>query len=49
MGTLAINAIHNRDYPLVQGTVLFISVVYLFINLLVDISYAIFDPRIRYN
>jgi peptide/nickel transport system permease protein len=49
MGTLAINAIHNRDYPLVQGAVLFISIVYLFINLLVDISYAIFDPRIRYN
>ncbi len=49
MGTLTINAIHNRDYPLVQGTVLFISVVYLFINLLVDICYAIFDPRIRYS
>jgi ABC-type dipeptide/oligopeptide/nickel transport system permease component len=49
MGTLAINAIHNRDYPLIQGFVLFISVTYLLINLLVDISYAIFDPRVRYS
>ncbi len=49
MGTLAINAIHNRDYPLVQGDVLFISITYLLINLLVDISYAIVDPRVRYS
>ncbi|MCL4562747.1 MAG: ABC transporter permease [Chloroflexi bacterium] len=49
MGTLSINAIHNRDYSLIQGTVLFIVVIYLFVNLLVDISYAYVDPRIRYN
>ncbi len=49
MGTLSINAIHNRDYSLIQGNVLFIVVIYLFVNLLVDISYAYVDPRIRYN
>jgi peptide/nickel transport system permease protein len=49
MGTLAINAINNRDYPVIQGDVLFIVIIYLFVNLLVDISYAYADPRIRYN
>ncbi len=49
MGTLSIRAIQGRDYPVIQGTTLFIVVVYLFVNLLVDISYAYVDPRIRYN
>jgi peptide/nickel transport system permease protein len=49
MGTLSIKAIQGRDYPVIQGTTLFIVVVYLFVNLLVDISYAYVDPRIRYN
>ncbi len=49
MGTLSINSIHNRDYPLIQGSTLFIVVAYLFVNLLVDISYAYVDPRIRYT
>lgn len=49
MGTLSINAIHNRDYSLIQGNVLFIVVIYLFVNLLVDISYAYVDPRVRYT
>jgi len=49
MGTLSINAIHNRDYSLIQGSTLFIVVSYLFVNLLVDISYAYVDPRIRYT
>lgn len=49
MGTLAIKAITNRDYPVIQGDVLFIVIIYLFVNLLVDISYAYVDPRIRYN
>jgi len=49
MGTLSINAIHNRDYSLIQGSTLFIVVAYLFVNLLVDISYAYVDPRIRYT
>jgi peptide/nickel transport system permease protein len=49
MGTLSIKAIQGRDYPVIQGTTLFIVIVYLFVNLVVDISYAYVDPRIRYN
>jgi peptide/nickel transport system permease protein len=49
MGTLAINAIHNRDYPVVQGVVLVIAAIYLLVNLLVDIAYAFVNPRIRYG
>lgn len=47
IGWLAIQAIFNRDYPLVQGVVLFSSMAFIFINLLVDILYAAMDPRIR--
>ena len=47
LGTLAINAIHTRDYALIQGDVLFICVVYLTINLIADVAYAFVDPRIR--
>jgi peptide/nickel transport system permease protein/oligopeptide transport system permease protein len=49
MGTLSINSIHNRDYPLIQGTTLFICLTYLFVNLIVDLMYAYVDPRIRYD
>lgn len=49
MGTLSINAIHNRDYPLIQGSTLFICLAYLFVNLIVDVMYAYVDPRIRYD
>lgn len=48
LGRLLLNAIVSRDYPIIQGTILAISVVYVIINLLVDISYAFFDPRVRY-
>ncbi len=47
IGTLLIRAIGERDYPLVQGLVLFISGVYVLINLAVDLSYPLIDPRIR--
>jgi peptide/nickel transport system permease protein len=47
LGTLAIIAIQTRDYAVIQGDVLFISVVYLMINLLADVTYAFVDPRIR--
>lgn len=47
IGTLAIGAITGRDYALIQGSVLFISVVYLCVNLMADIAYAFIDPRIR--
>lgn len=49
MGDLTINAINNRDYPVIQGTVLVIALTYLIINLFVDITYAYVDPRIRYD
>lgn len=47
MGELAVSAIHDRDYPLVQGFVLFAAAVYLVVNLVVDLSYARLDPRVR--
>ena len=47
IGTLLINAIEARDYPLVQGCVLFISLSYLLVNFLTDLVYGWVDPRIR--
>ncbi len=47
MGNLAVNAVAARDYPLIQGFVLWIAVIYMVINLAVDLSYQIIDPRIR--
>jgi peptide/nickel transport system permease protein len=49
IGRLTINAINGRDYPLVQGCVLFIALFYVIVNLATDIVYALFDPRIRYE
>ena len=49
VGTLLLQAIQQRDYGVIQGIILFISLIFMFINLMVDISYAILDPRIRYN
>jgi peptide/nickel transport system permease protein len=49
IGRLAINAVLVKDFPLIQGTVLFIACVYVLVNLLVDLSYAVIDPRIRYG
>jgi peptide/nickel transport system permease protein len=48
MGQLALRSIALRDYPMVQGTVLFGALFFILINLLVDILYAYVDPRIRY-
>lgn len=48
VGRLLVDAILRYDYPVIQGAILLISVIYVFVNLLVDISYALFDPRIRY-
>jgi peptide/nickel transport system permease protein len=47
MGRLAINAIGRRDYPLILGTTLVFSFVYILINLVVDMLYVVIDPRIR--
>lgn len=47
LGTLVYNSISNRDYSIIQGAVLVIALVYVVINLLVDVMYGIEDPRIR--
>jgi ABC-type dipeptide/oligopeptide/nickel transport system permease component len=49
VGRLLIQAINFRDYPLVQGCILFIAVTYVAMNLLVDLAYGWLDPRIRYQ
>ncbi len=49
IGRLLVTAILGRDFPLVQGVVLFVASVYVLVNLLVDVSYAFIDPRIRYG
>jgi peptide/nickel transport system permease protein len=48
IGRLTIDAILARDYPVVQGLILFFSLIYVGVNLLIDITYVIVDPRIRY-
>jgi peptide/nickel transport system permease protein len=48
LGQLTVDAVLARDFPLVQGITLFFSFVYVLINLLVDMSYLLLDPRIRY-
>ncbi|WP_026381870.1 ABC transporter permease [Afifella pfennigii] len=48
LGTLVVDAILRRDYPVIQGVILFFSFVYVLINLIVDLIYTVFDPRIRY-
>lgn len=49
IGQLAVKSLNSRDYPVVQGIVLFGAFVYTIVNLLVDIAYAYLDPRISYN
>jgi ABC-type dipeptide/oligopeptide/nickel transport system permease component len=49
VGRLAITAILQRDYPVVQGCVLLVAVVFVLVNLLVDLLYGWLDPRIRYE
>ena len=49
VGRLVIASIFERDFPLVQGVVLFVALVFLFTNLVVDVLYAVLDPRIHYG
>lgn len=49
LGTLATQAVINRDFPVVQGCVMVAAVLYVLVNLLVDVLYAVADPRIRYE
>lgn len=49
LGRVLIQGIQNRDYPVVQGAILVVAVIFVFTNLLVDILYTFIDPRIRYE
>ena len=49
LGSMMVRAIQARDYPLVQGGVLLIATTFVVVNLIVDLLYAVFDPRIRYD
>lgn len=49
IGKLVVDAIHARDYPMVQGALMVFALGVILVNLLVDLSYAIIDPRIRYS
>ncbi|MCI9509798.1 MAG: ABC transporter permease [Angelakisella sp.] len=49
LGLMTLTGINNRDYPVVQGCVLFIAFIYVLVNLIVDILYAYIDPRISYD
>jgi peptide/nickel transport system permease protein len=48
LGQLTVDAVLSRDFPVIQGVILLFSVVYVLINLLIDLSYVLLDPRIRY-
>ena len=48
LGRLTIDAVLRRDYPIIQGVILVFSGIYVLVNLLIDLSYTILDPRIRY-
>jgi len=49
IGLMILDGIYQRDYPVVQGAVLFVAVVFVVVNILVDLAYAFLDPRIRYS
>jgi peptide/nickel transport system permease protein len=49
LGRLVVLAVQRRDYPLVQGALLLTSVIYVVVNLAVDLLYCVFDPRIKYE
>ncbi|HBY46213.1 MAG TPA: peptide ABC transporter permease, partial [Chloroflexi bacterium] len=47
IGMLAVQALATRDFPLIQGIVLLVAVIYVLVNLAVDMLYSVFDPRVR--
>ena len=49
LGRLAFDSVTRRDYPTIQGHILFVAVIYVFVNLVVDLLYKVFDPRIKYG
>ena len=49
IGRLSIEALTNRDFPVIRGVVLFMAFIFVSVNLIVDLSYPFFDPRIKYD
>ena len=49
VGRLVVSSVLRRDYPVIQGVILFIALVYVIVNILVDVLYCLIDPRIRYD
>jgi ABC-type dipeptide/oligopeptide/nickel transport system permease component len=49
LGSLMVHSIMNRDFPVVQGAMLFAAVVFIMVNLVADLLYAAVDPRIRFR
>jgi peptide/nickel transport system permease protein len=49
IGRLAMQSITNRDYPMVQGYVLMMAVIYVLVNLIVDILHTLVDPRVKHR
>lgn len=48
IGSLALNAISNRDYPVIQGYVLWMAIIFVLVNLTTDLLYRVIDPRIEH-
>ena len=48
LGRLVLDAVLARDYPIIQGLILFFSLIYVLLNLIIDLTYTLFDPRIKY-
>lgn len=49
LGSLLVESIYRRDFPVIQGTVLLVALIFVVVNFLVDIAYALIDPRVRYS
>ena len=49
LGSLALRAVSNRDFPVVEGTTFFFAVILITANLVVDVAYGFIDPRIHYS
>jgi ABC-type dipeptide/oligopeptide/nickel transport system permease component len=47
IGRVLVAAIHNRDYPMIQGVILLVSLIFVVVNIAVDLLYALLNPRIR--